>query len=98
MKKNCWEVKNCGREPNGTKEKEFGVCSAAINSRLDGIHSGKNGGRTCWVIAGTLCGGKVQGIFAAKQQNCLKCDFYRTVHQEEGSNFKLSGSLLEQLH
>ncbi len=98
MKKNCWDVKNCGREPNGLKEKELGACPAATDSRLDGIHDGKNGGRTCWVIAGTLCGGKVQGIFAAKQQNCLKCEFYATVRKEEGANFKLSGGLLEQLH
>ena len=98
MKKNCWEVKNCGREPNGAKEIELGACNAATDSRLDGIHDGKNGGRTCWVIAGTLCGGKVQGIFAAKLQNCLKCEFYNTVNNEEGANFKLSGGLLELLH
>ena len=98
MKKNCWEVKNCGREPNGGNSIELGICRAVNEFRLDGTHGGKNGGRTCWVIAGTLCGGKVQGIFAAKQQNCLKCNFYRIVHDEEGDNFKLSGKLLEQLH
>ena len=97
MKKNCWEVKNCGREINGAKAKEFGACPAAINSRLNGVHGGKNGGRTCWVIAGTLCGGKVQGIFASKLQNCFDCEFYRTVNKEEGAKFKSSGILLEQL-
>ena len=97
LKKNCWEAKNCGRELNGFKEKELGVCSASINPRLNGIHGGENGGRTCWVIAGTLCGGKVQGIFASKLENCFKCDFYKTVNHEEGTQFKLSGSLLEKL-
>ena len=97
LKNNCWEVKNCGREPNGLKEKEFGACSASIDSRLNSIHGGKNGGRACWVIAGTLCGGKVQGIFASKLQNCFNCDFYKTVHNEEGTKFKSSGILLEQL-
>ncbi len=98
MKKNCWEEKKCGRETNGAKTGEFGACPAAINTQLDGTHNGQNGGRACWVIAGTLCGGSVQGIYAAKQQNCLKCDFYKNVRVEEGSNFKLSGSLLELLH
>lgn len=49
-------------------------------------------------MAGTLCGGKPQGTFALKEQNCTKCDFYKTVWEEEGKMFRLSGGLLEQLH
>lgn len=97
MKENCWEVKNCGREQNGANVVELGSCPAAINPHLDGVHGGKNGGRTCWVIAGTLCGGNIQGTFAAKEQNCLRCDFYKSIRDEEGVNFKLSGTLLKQL-
>ena len=44
MKQNCWEAKNCGREPGGTKVGEMGICPTAIEKRLDGVHSGKNGG------------------------------------------------------
>jgi hypothetical protein len=33
---------------------------------------------------GTLCGGKVQGSFAAKVANCLAGDFFQLVRQEEG--------------
>jgi hypothetical protein len=62
---NCWEFKKCGRESGGAKEKELGVCSAYPNH---GVH--------CAHIAGTLCGGKVQGSFAMKVANCMKCDFY----------------------
>ncbi|MGO8782449.1 MAG: hypothetical protein ACLPRH_12610 [Syntrophobacteraceae bacterium] len=28
-------------------------------------------------MAGTLCGGKVQGSFAMKLANCMKCEFYQ---------------------
>lgn len=31
----------------------------------------------CWQIAGTYCGGKVQGEFVKKYGNCKKCDIYR---------------------
>lgn len=86
-KKNCWEVKNCGRELNGPNVIDLGVCPAAIGVKFDGIHGGNNGGRSCWMLAGTLCGGKVQGIYAQKYKNCLNCDFYQSVKQEEGKDF-----------
>lgn len=31
----------------------------------------------CWHIAGTYCGGKPQGAFAAKFSNCKLCDVYK---------------------
>lgn len=82
-KQNCWEYKKCGREPGGSKVAELGECSAATEKRVDGIHGGMNGGRACWVISGTLCGGKVQGTFAGKLSNCLACEFYKTVQNDE---------------
>lgn len=94
MKKNCWEIKNCGRLPGGKHEKDFGVCPAYSEVKLNGIHSGKNAGRTCWVVAGTMCGGKVQGSYAEKLSNCIACDFYSLVRNEESSEFKTSGILL----
>jgi len=36
-------------------------------------------GRICWLIAGTMCGGQVQGTFAQKLGNCKLCDFYQKV-------------------
>ncbi len=88
-KQNCWEVKKCGRQPNGDKVRELGICKAAIDSTVDGCNFGKNGGRICWAIAGTLCGGKVQGTFAEKYSSCFECPFLKTVRNEEGINFKL---------
>jgi hypothetical protein len=98
MKKNCWEFKNCGREPGGAKVAEFGVCSATTEKKLDGTHDGKNAGRACWVVAGTFCKGEVQGSFAQKYKNCEKCDFYRNVRKEEGAKFTLSAVLLNKLN
>jgi hypothetical protein len=97
MKKNCWEFKGCGRELNGVKSRELGVCPAATELRLNGTNSGKNGGRACWGIAGTLCGGKVQGAFAAKVTSCLACDFYQTVGREEGVNHESAKEILAKL-
>ncbi len=86
MKTNCWEFKKCGREPNGFKSLELGVCPVSTKVRTDGINSGKNGGRCCWVITGSLCGGKVQGSFLTKLNGCMNCEFYQRVFQEETRN------------
>jgi len=82
-KRNCWEFKKCGREPGGAKEKELGICPAAVYVELHGAHGGKNAGRSCWIIAGSLCGGKIQGSYAEKLQNCWRCEFMNMVKNEE---------------
>jgi hypothetical protein len=97
MKINCWESKKCGREPGGEKAIEFGVCPAATDTRLDGTHGGKNAGRACWIIAGTLCGGRIQGTFANKFKSCEVCDFYQFVRSSEGAYFQLSVLLLNRM-
>ena len=70
---NCWEFKKCGREPRGAKAAELGVCAAYPHH-----------GRQCAEVVGTLCGGKVQGSFASKITNCMKCDFYQSSHYCQG--------------
>jgi len=97
QKKNCWEVKKCGREPQGAKVEEFGVCPVTVDMKLDGVHGGNHAGRACWVVAGSLCGGKVQGTFAAKFENCESCEFYALVRQEEFPNFQYSSTLLAKM-
>lgn len=37
----------------------------------------KNECGRCWLIAGTLCGGEVQGKFADKYTSCTECEVYR---------------------
>ena len=82
-KANCWEFMSCGREPGGSAANELGACPAATDESADGINGGHNGGRLCWAIAGTFCGGKVQGSQAAKRQSCLTCEFFERVTREE---------------
>lgn len=84
QKNNCWEIKKCGREPNGSKSQELGVCPAADDASSNGINSGKNGGRICWAVAGSFCGGKVQGNYAQKSVSCMTCDVFKQVKAEEG--------------
>ena len=95
--KNCWEVKGCGRESGGARAAEQGVCPAALQRRLDGVHGGVNAGRACWVVAGTLCGGVVQGDFARKYHNCIQCEFYREVQDQAGATFQFSHLLLKKI-
>ncbi|XCN73073.1 MAG: two-CW domain-containing protein [Candidatus Electrothrix aestuarii] len=79
---NCWEAKNCGREPGGEKITLYGVCPIATATSLDGTHGGKNGGRCCWEIIplvaelydkSLVCSGGLH--------ECYKCDFYHSVRR-----------------
>jgi signal transduction histidine kinase len=79
---NCWEFKKCGREPGGVHVHELGVCPAATVTRVDGVNDGKNGGRTCWAIAGTMCSGRVLGTYAAKMTDCQACEFYQQIQRD----------------
>ncbi|MBI4788411.1 MAG: hypothetical protein HY782_15375 [Chloroflexi bacterium] len=88
-KVNCWEFKKCGREPGGVKADQLGTCAAAIETRTHGVNGGTNGGRVCWAVTGTLCGGKVQGTFARKLANCLMdCEFFKSALKEERKNLE----------
>jgi len=97
VKKNCWEFKNCGRQEGGKYVNDLGICPAATEKRLEGVHGGTNAGRACWVIAGTLCKGEIQGSFAKKYKRCEQCDFYREVKKGEGMKFIFSAVLLSKI-
>lgn len=64
---NCWESKKCGRETNGSKVAELGVCPAYS----------RNAGQACWLVMGTFYSGKAQETFAGKARDCMKCDFFQ---------------------
>ena len=85
-KRNCWEFMKCQREPGGARVAEKGVCVAAMDSSYEGINDGKNAGRICWAVAGTCCGGEIQGTFAEKRDSCTNCSFYRLVQEEEDTS------------
>jgi hypothetical protein len=69
---NCWEHKKCGREKGGHKAEDHGICPAYPDH-----------GRHCARIAGTMCGGKVQGTFAVKLHNCMQCEYYNSEHYDK---------------
>lgn len=94
---NCWEFKRCGRQAGGAKAGELGVCKAAAETRAHGLNDGVNGGRACWALAGTLCGGVVQGSFASKISNCMACDFYKQVAQQQGPALRGAKEILAKL-
>lgn len=96
-KLNCWEFKNCGREPGGSKAAEMSICPAATEKRAAGLNDGKYGGRCCWAIAGTFCGGFMQGTFAMKQRTCLKCTFFKQVIREQLEDYTNTKEILERL-
>ncbi len=71
---NCWDIKKCGRQKGGEKVAELGECVASI----EGL------GHSCWAIAGTLCGGVVQGTVAQKEGNCVNCDVHKDYNRVAG--------------
>lgn len=75
-KMNCWDVKKCGKA---------GKCPASTLKEANGFLGGKNAGRGCVYVTGTFCSGTVQGTFKEKEKNCLACDFFKMMKQEEGT-------------
>ena len=79
----------CGRQSGGEKAEKLGVCPAAELSEYDGTNKGTCAGRFCWAVAGTFCGGKLQGTYAEKLMNCVNCEFFKQVNEDEGRFFVL---------
>ncbi len=56
----------------------------------------------CWQVAGTFCGGKVQGFFAKKYGDCMKCEVYKSAFLDRidmiGESFNNMMILLENKH
>ncbi len=94
-KQNCWEIKKCGREPGGERIDELGVCPAAIDTANNSVNGGHNGGRLCWVIAGTLSEQDVCGEYAKKIDSCTSCEVFKQVKEEEGEDFCISNLYLQ---
>ena len=71
-KVNCWEFMKCGREEGGVNAGDLGVCKAYPDH-----------GKHCAYIAGTPCGGKVQGTIANKLRDCMSCGFFLSEHYDK---------------
>lgn len=57
-------------------------CWLLKNCRRSQCPSFENEEGRCWLIAGTLCNGEVQGEFASKYQTCLECDVFKHICHE----------------
>ncbi len=87
FKRNCWEHQNCGRQEGGINVDRLGLCSAASHQCANGINDGKNGGRTCWAVAGMFSDGKIECSCQPSTFGCILCDFYSQVENEQGEDF-----------
>ncbi len=76
---NCWEIKKCERQKGGKKVNELGEC----------IASKEGMGHSCWAVAGTLCGGKIQGTTAQKIGYCTICEVHEIYNRSKGELGKL---------
>jgi hypothetical protein len=89
MHENCWEIKQCGREADG-KNAHLGICSAYLATPYDKLNHGKNGGRMCWYVTGTVCNDELQGNYTQKRMLCLSCEVYKRIKTEEKHKFLLT--------
>jgi len=64
----------------------------------NGINSGKNAGRICWLIAHTMCKGEGETTFEEMIKICGECDFYKLVKEEEGKGLVLSLDTLRETY
>ncbi len=76
---------------------EDGTCPASTELYMNGVNDGKNAGRACWAIAGTLCNDEIQGDATSKIKACLECKFYKRVKEEEGQGFVTGSELMEMV-
>jgi len=66
----CYEYKKCGRELGGKNVEEFGYCPAALAPD-----------NYCWLVAGTMCSGTIEGTYAQKIDTCIICEYYNKMQE-----------------
>ncbi|MFH1688368.1 MAG: two-CW domain-containing protein [bacterium] len=88
-KLNCWQYRNCGREPGGLLADSLGQCPVATTLKFDGMNDGVAAGRACWMVADSCCRRKQR---AGRGDGCHACEFYRRVlyEQEESALFRFA--------
>jgi hypothetical protein len=76
---NCWEFMKCGREEDGRKVDELGVCPAYPYD-----------GQCCANVAGTFCD-LVQALRAVEHSGCQECPFYNSMHFDKSARMANQG-------
>jgi len=54
--------------------------------RRDNCPAYPDQGNACWTVTGTMCGGKEQGSYHEKIENCRKCDVFAAAHGQGGTS------------
>ena len=85
-RRNCWEIKECGREQGGHNAKKLGVCPAALTNKYDGINGGKYGGRVCWAVTGNF-NSEIQLENAKLLETCIDCNALKQIVRDEKQDF-----------
>ncbi len=91
QKLNCWQFRNCGREPGGLLAAEWGECPVPTAFKHDGINDGIAAGRACWMVADSCCRKKRAG----HGKGCHACEFYRRVvfEQEQETHYRFASAV-----
>jgi len=87
---NCWQFKNCGREPGGVLADILGACPVASSMKFDGLNDGIGAGRACWMVPDSAC--RESGSHLPRVDPCHACDFYKRVlfEQDEKTRFRFT--------
>ena len=87
------------RQPGGEQAEEQGVCPVTEHRKLHGIHGGVNAGRACWIVAGTMCGGKAVGTLRRRWATAGSATSTpRSAAGQNDATIGFSGSLLGMQH
>jgi hypothetical protein len=69
----------------GARIHEHGPCPGALSPD---VH--------CWLVAGTMCSGNVEGTFALKYESCIICDYYNKMQESIAKQPRTGSSLFGQ--
>jgi hypothetical protein len=87
MSINCWEFHGCGCQPGGKNADLHNPCPIPLDEKYDGINNGKNAGRYCWKVIGTMSDAEPKCTEAMKIRECTKCDFFQLVKVQQRDSF-----------
>jgi len=73
---NCWEITNCGREPEDTDAAEEAFCPAAVDSQFFERTRQEFAGTCCWKVVGTACEERIDGTLIEKRIDSDACPFF----------------------
>lgn len=80
MKRNCWDIKKCGKGPKSGVETDIGNCPV-VRECTEGDPSS---GRSCWKVRIKDDRGRLVPNWSRDDKDCLNCDVMDTLRKEDG--------------